>query len=153
MIVTASATAALYRRTIIAAAARDNGATLVPPHGSITVRPRRSFGLGPIMRAMLGRCRSRSILALTLMTAQAFLFNAVFFSYGLVLSTFHGVPERTTGIYLLPLAVTAKFAEMAHCGVSRQRINCAMILAASYNPLSPTGCYAAGPGHASRSRH
>jgi MFS family permease len=30
----------------------------------------------------------------------------VFFSYGLVLSTFHGVPERTTGIYLLPLAVS-----------------------------------------------
>jgi MFS family permease len=76
------------------------GAPLVPPHGSITVHPRRSFGLGPIMSGMLGRYRSRSILALTLMTAQAFLFNAVFFSYGLVLSTFHGVPERTTGIYL-----------------------------------------------------
>jgi MFS family permease len=82
------------------------GAPLVPPHGSITVHPRRSFGLGPIMSGMLGRYRSRSILALTLMTAQAFLFNAVFFSYGLVLSTFHGVPERTTGIYLLPLAVS-----------------------------------------------
>jgi MFS family permease len=58
------------------------------------------------MSAMLGSYRSRSLLALTLMTAQAFLFNAVFFSYGLVLSTFHGVPERTTGIYLLPLAVS-----------------------------------------------
>ena len=84
----------------------ESGATLVPPHGSITVHPRRSFGLGPIMSAMLGHYRSRSLLALTLMTAQAFLFNAVFFSYGLVLSTFHGVPERTTGIYLLPLAVS-----------------------------------------------
>ncbi len=71
-------------------------ATLVPPQGSITVHPRRSFGLGPIMSAMLGHYRSRSLLALTLMTAQAFLFNAVFFSYGLVLSTFHGVPERTS---------------------------------------------------------
>jgi MFS family permease len=28
------------------------------------------------------------------------------FSYGLVLSTFHGVPEHTTGIYLLPLTVS-----------------------------------------------
>jgi Sugar (and other) transporter len=77
----------------------ESGATLVPPHGSITLHPRRSFGLGPIMSAMLGSYRSRSLLALTLMTAQAFLFNAVFFSYGLVLSAFHGVPERTTGIY------------------------------------------------------
>jgi hypothetical protein len=57
-------------------------------------------------RAALGHCRSRSLFALTLMAAQAFLFNAVFFSYGLVLSTFHGVPERTTGIYLPPLAVS-----------------------------------------------
>jgi MFS family permease len=84
----------------------ESAAPLAPPLGSITVHPRRSFGLGLIVSAMLGRYRSRSILALTLMTAQAFLFNAVFFSYGLVLSTFHGVPERTTGIYLLPLAMS-----------------------------------------------
>ena len=84
----------------------ESAASLAPPLGSITVHPRRSFGLGLIMSAMLGSYRSRSLLALTLMTAQAFLFNAVFFSYGLVLSTFHGVPERTTGIYLLPLAVS-----------------------------------------------
>jgi MFS family permease len=84
----------------------ESAAPLAPPLGTITVHPRRSFGLGLIMRAMLGSYRSRSLLALTLMTAQAFLFNAVFFSYGLVLSTFHGVPERTTGIYLLPLAVS-----------------------------------------------
>jgi MFS family permease len=83
-----------------------SAAPLAPPLGTITVHPRRSFGLGLIMNAMLGSYRSRSLLALTLMTAQAFLFNAVFFSYGLVLSTFHGVPERTTGIYLLPLAVS-----------------------------------------------
>jgi MFS family permease len=84
----------------------ESAAPLAPPLGTITVHPRRSFGLGLIMSAMLGSYRSRSVLALTLMTAQAFLFNAVFFSYGLVLSTFHGVPERTTGIYLLPLAVS-----------------------------------------------
>jgi MFS family permease len=84
----------------------ESAAPLAPSLGSITVHPRRSFGLGLIMSAMLGSYRSRSLLALTLMTAQAFLFNAVFFSYGLVLSTFHGVSERTTGIYLLPLAVS-----------------------------------------------
>ena len=46
------------------------------------------------------------MLALALMTAQAFPFNAVFFSYGLVLTTFHGVSEQTTGLYLLPLAAS-----------------------------------------------
>jgi MFS family permease len=33
----------------------------------------------------------------------------VFFSYGLVLTTFHGVPEQTTGLYLLPLAASNFF--------------------------------------------
>ncbi len=84
----------------------DAGVALPPAEGTLTVHPRRSFGIVPILGAMLGSYRSRSLLALTLMTAQAFLFNAVFFSYGLVLTTFHGVSERTTGIYLLPLAVS-----------------------------------------------
>jgi hypothetical protein len=49
----------------------ESGATVVPSHGSITVHPRRSFGLGLIMSAMLGSYRSRSLLALTLMTAHS----------------------------------------------------------------------------------
>jgi hypothetical protein len=45
-------------------------------------------------------------LALALMIAQAFLFNAVFFSYGLVLATFHGLAPTRTGLFPLPLAVS-----------------------------------------------
>ena len=55
---------------------------------------------------MLGKYRARSLLALTLMCAQAFLFNAVFFSYGLVLTTFYSVSDRRTGPYLLVMAVS-----------------------------------------------
>jgi hypothetical protein len=44
-------------------------------------------------------------LAITLMVAQAFLFNAVFFTYGLVLTHFYGVAEQRVGLYLLPLAL------------------------------------------------
>jgi MFS family permease len=36
--------------------------------------------------------------------AQAFLFNAVFFTYGLVLTTFYHINEAQTGLYILPLA-------------------------------------------------
>jgi len=53
---------------------------------------------------MFGKYRSRSALALALMVAQAFLYNAVFFTYGLVLTRFYGVPEGRAGLYLLPLA-------------------------------------------------
>jgi MFS family permease len=84
----------------------DTGADLAPVHETLTVKPRKSFGLGLILHAMLHQYRERSILAAILLTAQAFLFNAVFFSYGLVLTTFHGVPEQSTGLYLLPLAVS-----------------------------------------------
>jgi MFS family permease len=84
----------------------DTGAELDPPHERLRVHPRRSFGFGLIARAMLGKYRSRSLVVLALMVAQAFLFNAVFFSYGLVLSKFHGVPEEGTGLYLMTLAVS-----------------------------------------------
>jgi MFS family permease len=84
----------------------DTGVDLAPVRETLTVRPRKSFGLGLILHAMLHQYRERSILAAVLLTAQAFLFNAVFFSYGLVLTTFHGVPEQSTGLYLLPLAVS-----------------------------------------------
>jgi MFS family permease len=86
--------------------AQDTGERLSEPQGRIEVHPRRSFGLGLIVRSMFGKYRSRSVLALALMIAQAFLFNAVFFSYGLVLATFHGVAATQTGLFLLPLAVS-----------------------------------------------
>jgi MFS family permease len=40
-----------------------------------------------------------------LMTAQAFLFNAVFFTYALVLDVFYRVPAQHAGLYLLPFAL------------------------------------------------
>ncbi len=70
------------------------------------MHPRKNFGLGLVLNAMLQKYRERSFLALALLTAQAFLFNAAFFSFGLVLTNFHGVPEHTTGLYLVPLAAS-----------------------------------------------
>src|SRR5262249_13383799 len=98
----ADATVADIERRVIA----DTRAPLAPAEGRLTVHPRRTFGFGMIFRAMLGKYRARSALALMLMIAQAFLFNAVFFSYGLVLAQYQGVPETSTGLYLLPLAVS-----------------------------------------------
>ena len=83
----------------------QTGKAFEPPKGTLEVHPRKTFGLGLIIRSMFGKYRERSVLALTLMVAQAFLFNAVFFSYGLVLTTFDKVPEQKAGLYLLPLSV------------------------------------------------
>jgi MFS family permease len=83
----------------------STGTELAPPQGSLTVHPRKSFGLGIIFASMLGEHRARSALALVLMVAQSFLYNSVFFSYGLILSHFYGVPEQHVGYYILPMAL------------------------------------------------
>ncbi len=71
----------------------------------LTIHPRRSFGLTLVFSAMLGKYRERSILALTLMIAQSFLYNSVFFTFGLILAHFYGVPAQHVGFYVLPLAI------------------------------------------------
>jgi MFS family permease len=84
----------------------ETGRELDRPQKVLEVHPRTSFGLGLIFKAMLGKYRNRSILALTLMIAQSFLFNAVYFSYGLVLNRFEQVDPHRTGLYLLLLCVS-----------------------------------------------
>ena len=84
----------------------QSGRQLARPEGRLDVHPRKSFGFALIARAMLGEYRGRSVLALALMVAQAFLFNAVFFSYGLVLTTFYRIPEGRTGLHLVALAIS-----------------------------------------------
>jgi MFS family permease len=48
----------------------------------------------------------RAVLGLVLMTAQAFFYNAIFFTYALVLDRFFAVPGESIGLYLLPFAVS-----------------------------------------------
>src|SRR4029079_11047880 len=48
----------------------------------------------------------RAVLGLVLMTAQAFCYNAIFFTYALVLGRFYAVPPEKVGWYLLPFAVS-----------------------------------------------
>ena len=75
------------------------------PKESIEVHPKKVFGLRLILSSMIGQYRRRSVLALALMVAQSFLYNSVFFTFGLVLSHFYNVPSERIGLYLLPLAV------------------------------------------------
>jgi len=49
--------------------------------------------------------RRRSLLGLVLMLTQAFFYNAIFFTYALVLMRSYGVPEKSVGGYLLPFAL------------------------------------------------
>jgi MFS family permease len=81
---------------------------LPPPEGEklkITVRDHTP--LKEIFKNMVGNNRERSILGLVLMVAQAFFFNAVFFSYGLVVKKFYHVPDNDLPMHLLPFAIAS----------------------------------------------
>ena len=50
------------------------------------------------------RYRQRTLVGLALMAAQAFFYNAIFFTYALVLTDFYGIPANDVGWYILPFA-------------------------------------------------
>src|SRR5207247_8723786 len=58
-----------------------------------------------IWNAVVHEHRRRSFLGFVLMLTQAFFYNAIFFTYALVLMRFYGVPEQRVGCDLLPFAL------------------------------------------------
>ena len=84
---------------------KDTGEKLNMPEDYLTIHPREHFGFGIVAQTMFGKYASRSILGLSLMISQAFLYNAIFFTYALVLTRFYYVPASDTGMYLLPFAI------------------------------------------------
>jgi len=67
--------------------------------------PRRAIGMREVARTLLHHYRQRTCVALVLMATQAFFYNAIFFTYALVLGKFFGVADDRVGVYLLPFAV------------------------------------------------
>ena len=62
----------------------------------------------PLVRMVLAIIRDypqRTVLGLVLMGSQAFFYNAIFFTYSLVLTQFYGVPSSSVGWYILPFAL------------------------------------------------
>jgi MFS family permease len=54
---------------------------------------------------MFGTHRDRAVLGLVLMSCQAFFYNAVFFTYALVLTRFYDIPAQQVGWFMLPFAL------------------------------------------------
>ena len=75
-----------------------------PEEEPITIEERGSIGFGLILRAMFIMYPKRTVLGLTLMGTQAFLYNAIFFTYALVLTTFFKVSDGSVGYYLIAFA-------------------------------------------------
>ena len=83
---------------------RQTGIPLTPVRGRVKIATWKSAGLSHLMAMMMGAYRARSLTVIVLMIAQAFLFNALFFTYSLVLSQYYQVPHDRIGLYILPLS-------------------------------------------------
>jgi MFS family permease len=85
--------------------AAETGQALGEVDDVITIRQRRTVGFGEIVRTAVGRYPRRTVLGLSLFVGQAFLYNAVFFTYALVLSKFFKVADDHAGWYLVPIGL------------------------------------------------
>ena len=94
-------------------AGKGNPASLPTPEGEklkLTVRDHTPWG--EIFRNMSGENRGRSFLSLVLMVAQSFFFNAVFFTYGLVVKKFFHISDDDLPMHLLPFALGSFFGPL-----------------------------------------
>jgi MFS family permease len=73
-------------------------------HAPIEIRP-VTVTWREIAHTIAVRYTRRAILGLTLMATQAFFYNAIFFTYALVLSKFYAVPDQRIGYYIFPFAL------------------------------------------------
>jgi MFS family permease len=77
----------------------------VPESRAIEVTGRGAASYPQILRTLLRDYPSRSFLGFTMMATQAFLYNAIFFTYSLVLDKFYHIPSGSIGYYFFPFAV------------------------------------------------
>ena len=85
---------------------RETGREL-PPVTDPTLRLRAHRGGWFLagVRALFATYARRTVLGVALMGAQAFCYNAVFFTYALILTKFYQVPSGRVGLFMLPFAL------------------------------------------------
>jgi len=85
-------------------AATSGDDTLPRAWPKLRLRMRDHTPLSEVVHTLFKVYRERSLVGLVLMTAQAFFYNAIFFTFALVLSDFYGIPADQLGWYILPFA-------------------------------------------------
>lgn len=82
----------------------DTGRELPPVTQQITIHQRKSVGFGEIARTVFSTYRRRAVLGFSLFVGQAFLYNAITFGFGAILTTFYDVPTSNTGYFFAFIA-------------------------------------------------
>jgi MFS family permease len=85
---------------------RETGRPLPPiPPGTLRLRTDVHSWFKAGAKALVTTYRRQAWLGGTLMAAQAFCYNAVFFTYALILTRFYNVPSGDIGLFMLPFAI------------------------------------------------
>ncbi|HEX4233077.1 MAG TPA: MFS transporter [Caldimonas sp.] len=100
--------------------------------------------LGEVGRVLWRRYRRRSTVVLSLMVSQAFFYNAIFFTYALVLTRFYGVADASVGLYIVPFAFGNVLGPLV-LGPLFDRVGRRRMIAATY-ALSGVGLLLIGIG-------
>lgn len=91
---------------IVAGIERQCAPAIAPaaPH-RIRIIAGQEIGLRRAAVVIFRQYRQRALLGVSLMLAQAFFYNAIFFTYSLTLTAFYGVAPEHIGAFLLPFAL------------------------------------------------
>jgi len=91
----------------IEARVQAEGATLtaVPESRSMLVKATESIPFKQVMHVFFSKYPRRTFLGITMMVTQSFLYNAIFFTYALVLENFYGISKAGTSLYFFPFAI------------------------------------------------
>jgi MFS family permease len=85
---------------------RDTGLSeLEEPDQEIEIEQRKSTNFVEVGRTLFSRYPRRSALGFALLGTQAFIYNAVLFTFSIVLVDFFSVGEAVAGVYLVPFAL------------------------------------------------
>jgi MFS family permease len=85
--------------------AQDRGIVLADPQGTITVHTHPHATIATVARELFRSYPRRTVLGIGLMITQSFMYNAVSFTYPLLLTKYYAVPSVDIGLYILPFAL------------------------------------------------
>lgn len=91
----------------VEAGVRAEGVALVPVDDAraMIVKPEVSVSVGKLVDVFFRQYPSRTILGITMMVTQSFLYNAIFFTYALVLQNFYHLSASQASLYFFPFAI------------------------------------------------
>jgi MFS family permease len=99
--------------------------------GAMRAGSRAPPSLRDVARVLLRRYPQRSFVVLALMVSQAFFYNAIFFTYALVLTRFYGVAAERVGLFIFPFAAGNVLGPLV-LGPLFDRVGRRVMIAATY---------------------